>query len=159
MSEAAAVAKPSGLMLVPNRFGHAEHVRNHWVATVEVGPNGADPSDFLKPEYWSLIAKSLQPYDLIEVRADDGSYWGEFLVRQCDRNWAKVHPLREHKFGAEEKVAADQGDFEVVWKGPHKKWCVIRRNDSSMVHEGEQEKLGAITWLEGYAKQVGQKAA
>jgi hypothetical protein len=106
---------------VPNRLQLAEHALQFHVYTAE---SGDYPEDFLKPEYWSLVATKFQPYDHIEVRADDGTYWAEFLVVSCDRTWARVHKLRDARLQVANEQPVDP-DYKVEWKGPHKKWCVI----------------------------------
>jgi len=49
--------------------------------------------DLLRPECWASVAKMLQPWSHIEVRAEDGSYYAELLVTGVDRAWAKVEVL------------------------------------------------------------------
>jgi hypothetical protein len=137
---------------VPNRLQLAEHALQFHVYTAE---SGDYPEDFLKPEYWSLVATKFQPYDHIEVRADDGTYWAEFLVVSCDRTWARVHKLRDARLQVANEQPVDP-DYKVEWKGPHKKWCVIRQGDKSIVHDGEAEKSFAVRWLEEYVRTIGK---
>ena len=138
---------------VPNRTQLAEHAFQHHVYTAE---SGDYPEDFLKPEYWALVAAKMQPFDHIEVRTDDGTYWAELLVVACDRTWAKVHKLRDARLQPVGEVAVDP-QFKVEWKGPHHKFCVIRVSDGSMVHSGETDKIAASRWLDGYIRTIGRK--
>lgn len=141
--------------LVPSRRQLAESVRQTHVVTVE---DAKHPEDFLSPEFWALVAKDFVIGDHIELRDDGMTYWAEYLVVACDRTWAKVHPLRQATLTPVEEMPISK-DFDVAFKGPHRKWCVIRISDKSIVHEGEQDRTSANRWLEGYAKTVGAPLA
>ncbi len=142
--------RPAG-MIAPNRVSMGEHARNVWTCTA---PSGAQPEDFLRPEYWGMVAKTMKPFDHVEVRTDDGTFWGEYLVLASDRTWAKLHPLREVVLPSADAEDISK-DYKIEHKGPHLKYCVIRKSDSSIVHEGEQERLGAEQWLSGYLRTIG----
>lgn len=137
--------------LVPTRRALAEAVMRVHVVTVE---SPEHPEDFLEPEFWALVAKEFTVGDRVEIRDDGMTYWAEFLVLACDRTWAKVHKLREHRLVPVEELQLSD-DFTIQYKGPHLKWCVLRVSDNSIVHEGEQERTGAVTWLDGYLRVVG----
>ena len=142
-------------MIVPTRVQFAEHGRNIHLVTA---PAGTQPGDFLHPEYWGMVAKNFQPYDQVEVRTDDRTFWGLFLVLASDRTWAKLHPIHQVELPSAEEPAA-HAEFEIEWKGPHLKYCVIRKSDRSIVHEGEQERTGAGRWLDGYVRTIGRPSA
>lgn len=141
-------------MVVPHRVQMAEHGRNIHLVTAE---NGLHPQDFLDPNYWGLVSKNFAPYDHVEVRTDDGTFWAEYLVLACDRTWAKLHPLREVKLPSANVEAVDP-EYKIEWKGPHLKHCVIRLADQSAVHQGEQERAGAVKWLEDHLRVTGRSA-
>lgn len=141
-------------MAVPNRVQLAEHGRNVHLFTAD---DGLHPGDFLRPEFWGLVSKNFSPGDHVEVRTDDMTFWGEYLVLANDRTWAKLHPLREVKLPSAEARQVSP-EYKVEHKGPHKKYCVIRIKDSSIVHEGEPERLGAERWLESYLRTIGRPA-
>lgn len=138
------------LKLMPSRMQQAEYGRTDFVVTVE---QGVSVTDLQKEGFWSLVCARFRPYDRIEVRTDDGSYWAELLVLGCDRAWAKVHVLREASLTTTD-VAMSQAEstYRVNWKGPHRKFCVIRKADGIIVHEGEQLKESAQTWARDHEK-------
>jgi hypothetical protein len=140
-------------MAVPNRIALGEHARNVHVYTAE---SSEHPEDFTRPEYWGLVSTKFQPFDHIELRTDDGIYWAEFLVVACDRTWAKVHKLREVKLQTQEDKPADPR-FKEEWKGPHRKWCVIRQSDKSIIHDGEADRAAARRWLDEYLRTIGRQ--
>ncbi|MHB0965502.1 MAG: hypothetical protein ACYC36_03520 [Bellilinea sp.] len=140
--------------LSPTRIAGAEYSRHDWVVTVE---QGTTKKEILNPMFWSHISPQLSPYDRIELRIDDGIFFAELLVTACERTWAKVHVLHWHNMTtadvaesqADEVIPAPGKGYEVAWKGPHKKFCVIRKADQEIVHEGDS-KEGANAWLKDY---------
>jgi hypothetical protein len=149
--------------VMPGRVKLAEAARNHWVVTVE---QGTSKEDLRRPEFWSLVAKTFRPYDRIEARGDDGSFFAEYLVLSADRAWAKVHELRFEALGTQdvsltEAQATEQRQrYKVEWRGPHLKHCV-ERSDGTKVErlmEKFESKAEATIWLENHLKTVGGMA-
>lgn len=153
-----AAAKPNP-QLDADRFKTAEHERNVWTATVEPG---ITREQITNSAFWSHMAAKLRPYDQIEVRCDDGRFFGQLLVMSAERTWAKVRVLAWHDFTRDVTQAQPKKDdpdappvnYKVEWKGPHKKWCVIRLSDSTMVHEEAASKEDAQRWLDGHLRVV-----
>jgi hypothetical protein len=141
--------------LAPQRRKLAEYARQHHVVTVE---DAEHPEDFLQPEFWALIAKDMQVGDRVDVQDDELTFFGEYLVMACDRTWAKLHKLHETAL-VPPKEAAVSPDFDIQYKGPHLKYCVIRKSDKSIVHEGAASRVDANSWLLGYARTTGAKIA
>lgn len=150
--------------LDPHMLQLAEHERNIYLCTVDAG---VTRKDILNPLFWSHIAPKLRPYTRIEARSHDGSLFAELLVTQAERTWAKVHVLSWHDLTTQDvsltkddvaaaaKIEAGTGNqYQVVQKGPVKKWCVIntKTNPPAMVREGEPTKRSAEVWLDEYLK-------
>lgn len=135
-------ALPRARKLPEARFATAEVIRTHYVIVPEAGTS---LEDLLDPIYWSHVARRLRPLDILEVHAEDGSYFAELLVRNTNQlNSAKVEVLRSKEFG----VAEDEEDeFSVKWKGGHAKYAVIRRRDKAVMQDGFANKEDAATWL------------
>lgn len=138
--------------LQPARFKQADYVRN----VFRIVPEHGTPFDAtLDPAYWAHVAASLKPLDEIVVHAEDGSYYGRLLVRDAGRLYAKVAPLEYHDL---DPVEVTQGGpppaagYEVKWRGPQLKWCVLRGKD--VLREG-MEKGPALAWLNEHLKTVG----
>lgn len=132
--------------LNPTRMKEGQYERTHWVATAHAN---TQPEDLLKPEYFSHVAAKLRPWDKIEARADDGTWYAEFLVLESGRNWARVVMLTKHNLTSAD-VAQSQAQamskLEIVYRGPHSKWSVIRKADNEVLHEGEETQGGAVNW-------------
>lgn len=155
MAEVKTEEKRNVQALMPQRRALAEHAIRHHVVTVE---DASHPEDFEKPEFWSLVANQLQIGDHIEVRDDAMTFWAEYLVTACDATWAKTQCLRKVKLDAE--VGKEiSSEFKVEYKGPHKKHCVIRVSDKSIVKEGCQTAAEGRGWLVEYERTINKKAA
>lgn len=143
--------------LQPARFHMAEHQRMLYVVQADIG---TELADLLNPGYWANFAGRLRPWDRIEVRADDGSWYAEVMVLDCSRNWAKVHVLRHERLTdgktsqiQTERLAAVQAvlaTHEVIHRGP-RGWSVVRRNDRAVIQEGLNSKEDATDWLATFA--------
>ena len=132
--------------LNPTRMAECEFKRTLYVCTAH---ENTEPEDLLSPDYWTNVADKLRPWDKIEARADDGSWYAEFLVLETSRRWARVVMLNKHNLttGDVSLTQAKLDEYSVEFKGPERKWSVIRRNDQEMLHEGEQTKASAFAWL------------
>jgi hypothetical protein len=138
--------------LTPSRKTFAEHSRNQWFVVPEHGT----PFDaLLDPAFWAHVAYELKPCDEITVHAEDGSYYGRLLVRDASRLYAIVAKLEYHDL---DPVDVQQGSsaipkgYEVKWRGPIHKWCVLRGTD---VLKDGQSKDSANQWLREHLRTVG----
>jgi CubicO group peptidase (beta-lactamase class C family) len=113
----------------------AEFIRNIHCATI---PHGTLPEDLLKPEYWAHVSNEFKAWGRIEARAEDGTWFGEYLITEVGRTWAKVFQLSLHKLSTHD-VSLSQASpslYEVKWRGPNAKWSVVRKSDSSVMKDG-----------------------
>lgn len=150
----------SNRTVVPGRKKTAESARNFWVVTVE---QGTKREDLKRPEFWSLVSADFRPYDRIEVRCDDGTFFAEFVVLSCDRTWARVHELIYCLLGtqdvslSEAAILEARGRYKVEWRGPHLKFCVERKDGENIARVQQElpDKVAATVWLENHLKTVG----
>ena len=138
------------VMLGPGSFKQLEVSNNHWQA---YAPQGANIDDIKKAAFWSLWANKLRPFDRIDVIAEDGSWLAELLCIQCGKNWAQVFVKTVHKL-SEPVKAEDHASHRIEYKGPKKKWCIIRKNDSALIKESLDTQIEAATWLKQHEAQV-----
>ena len=129
----------------------AEYERRVWVANVE---QGVTPEDIINPAYWALIAKKVSPYDHIEARAEDGSWIAFLIVTGCDRTWVKVVVDHIVKLTTSDVALTQSEKHELAWKGPMRKWSVIRMSDAAVVKDGFQEQDQAFIWMREHEKVV-----
>lgn len=137
------------VILNPEDIGLAQHRRQDFVC---IAHEGVTVEDTLKPVFWSHYAARFQPFDRIEVREETGAWVAELMVMRAERNWASVALLNVHDLD-KLRTSADTHDtsaYEVKWKGPVKKWCVIRKADTQLVHHGADSQEVALAWLRQY---------
>lgn len=138
--------------LDPSRVKQGEYERTVWVATVEQGTSRENLKD---PSFWAHIANKFRPWDKLEVRADDGTFYAEFLILACDRTWARVFELNYQSLTSTDISLTQADAYELRWRGPHLKWGVIRTADNAVVKESCQTKDEAKLWMEGHIQTVG----
>lgn len=134
--------------LAANRLHLAEHRRNIFDVVPE---HGTPFEELLKDGYWAHVSVKMKPGDHIEVRAEDGSYYAELMVQDAGKLYAKVAKLVYVELDA---VDVKEGGlmvegFQVAWKGPQLKWCVLRGKDR--LKDG-MDKASAVQWMNSHVK-------
>lgn len=116
-----------------------------------VPEDGTKIEDLLSEAYWSMVAYKFKPCDIIEVHAEDGSYFAELYVRAAGKNWAKMALLRKVDL---EPVAAAIGspEYEVTWKGPHRRFSAVRTTDNEIVKDGFETREQAVEYVKSHMK-------
>lgn len=118
-----------------------------------VPEDGTKFEDILKEVFWSMVAYKFKPSDIIEVHAEDGSYYAQLYVRACGSNWAKVSPILVARFEDEVK-APDSDEFKIEWKGPHRKFAVIRISDNECIKDGFELRELAANYMKSHQKMM-----
>ncbi len=131
------------------RWRQAESERTVYVITAF---ENTEPEDLLQPDYWAHIANKLSPWDHVEARADDGSWWAEYLVLAVDRAWARMAMLRKVSLSTADVSLSQSNAFEVRHRGPASKWSVVRLSDKAVLFEGGQQRTDAESWLLNHQK-------
>lgn len=141
----AALKKPVEVTpaLYPHHGNHAQALRNIW--RYEPEPNHTK-EHALSPEYYAHVSQRHRVGDKIELRWQDGSRYAELLVIACDRNYTKVRVISWLELNEGAEIKSDR--FDIQWRGPAKKHCIVRRSDGETIHEGEQTKADAKKWLD-----------
>ncbi len=133
------------------RMRASEFWRTTWCINPELG---VTKEDMLKPEYWAHVASKLKPWDLIEARAEDGSYFAVLVVLDGAKTWAKVDEIlyKEFKDNAGPADVNVDDKYTIQYKGPHAKWRVTRKSDNNIMREELVSKAAAMAWLSEYQK-------
>ena len=140
------------MKLDPIRIKATDHEVTDFSATVEMGTT---PEQIFSPEFFAHVAPKLTPYSKIRVRTDDGSWYMELLVLSVGRTWAKCVPLFQISLTSEDVdlTEAETNDkYKVMFRGPHLKWSVSRKEDGAVLREQMESKRDAETWLREYIK-------
>lgn len=130
--------------LTADRIKPAEFVRNVFRVNA---PEGVAYKDVLVPDFWAHVSATFSRGDSLEVFAEDSSWYAQLLVLDASRLHAKVTPLIYQNFQIKAKKEVDP-DFSVEFKGPQRKWSVLRKKDKEIVKDGFESKDDAATWLE-----------
>lgn len=153
-TEAALVKDGPLPILSVDRLKGAEYERIVHVATPGAGHTR---EDMLRPAYWSHVSPKLKPYDRVEVRAEDGTYFGELLVLACDRTWARMYVLEWHQLSTQDvsltEAVSASSKFEVKHT-PGLRWHVVRKSDRQVMMKDGQTRDEAETWVKEYVKTV-----
>lgn len=131
------------------RMKEAGYVRTLWVVTVE---QGVTRDDMMKPEFWSHVSMQFSPYDRIEARCDDGTFFAEYLVLACERTYAKLKELSFVGLTSKDvaMTQAEQEEYEYKHRGPHRGHSIIRKSDGEVMTEQQESKQAALAWLKNY---------
>lgn len=160
-AEPAAVTNPSPTsvvvkreaVLVRQRMGLAEHKRQDWVIDAE---QGTLPDDVMKTEYWAHVAAEFSQWDTVEVREESGAWIMKLRITACDRNWARMYAEAFYDLSKVSTLAPDDAvKYHVVFRGSHKKHCVVRISDGALLQEGFQTKALAEEWLRNHERVTG----
>ena len=137
--------------LTPDRFKQAEYTRNIFAMTP--APN-TEVEHLIKPEYWSHVAKMMNPTDRVEVVAEDNSWFAEVLIMSTGPNWARVKLLRHvslvEKATKADAPIAENPQFEVNYGGVSAKHRVVRLSDKSVIKDGFATKAEAVKYMQDY---------
>lgn len=112
---------------------------------------GTKLEEMIEPKYWEHVAAKLRPWDHIEIRAEDGSFYAHLIVQRADRLSADVRPIQYADLNV---GAPSDGDipagYSVDYGGPIAKWRVLM--GAATVREGFQQKGAAIQWIANRGK-------
>lgn len=148
MSEGNGSSKKKRAPLVAPRFTYAEQSRNLHRAVLE---HGTTLDEIQDPQFWSYVGVTLRPFDKIEVVEEAGAFYAELLVTRCDRNFAMVEVLAHKPLQAIKADEAD-ADIEARWRGPHHKWCAVRRNDGAVLKDGMQSRAEVAVFIQEHER-------
>lgn len=133
--------------LLVTQIKEAQYVRRDFVVTPAPGTT---MQEMLVPMYWAHVARDLRPFDRIEVRAADGKWWAELIVRVVEPLAVKVELLRHRDFEAAQGRTGPELEVPEGYEIKHRglgKWCAIRLEDQEVVIKGQEDKLAAIVAL------------
>lgn len=139
----------SELQLNTNRMKRAETFRTLFAVNAQPGTTR---KDLLKPDYWAHVAAGVSPLDRFEVRADDGSFFAEYLVISCDRTWVKVKELTFIELNDLGKEDEDKTELIYKFRGPQYKHSVVRVSDNMVMAEKLPTKDDALLWIAQHNK-------
>lgn len=118
--------KPTSKKLGESNFRPAEFVTRRWSVTLE---DSTPYERLFDSDYWSHVAKKMQIGDIVEVHAENRTWFTELYVVYAHRQAAKVVELRKVGLASAPEIEDIPSPFSVKWRGPNGKWAVMRGND------------------------------
>lgn len=136
--------------LNPSEYVLAQYARQVHAVTP---PEGTTLEEMLDPAYWGHVSARFHQYDRIEVVPQGGAFYAELLVTNCSLVHAKVAVLHVKELQPLVKEEADK-DFSIEFKGPNRKWSVLRAGDKAIVKDVFTSKEEARAWLTANRKDL-----
>lgn len=143
-----AVEEKRGKILGPGRMKASEFANTNYTVVVE---NDTTFEDIQKIEFWSTHAYKMRNLDRVTIVPDDTTWLADALVLQAGKNWARVRILNSYRLDAE-KSGTETDPHYVEWKGPHRKWEVIRRQDGEVIKSELQSREDAQLYMREHEK-------
>lgn len=131
----------------PTKLDPAEFSVTVYAHTPEIG---VDLETLLQPDYWTHVASKLRPGYRIEVLAGDGGWWAMLLVRAVGRHEAIVQCLQHVVLGDAQEVTASDMPYEVKWRGPARKFGIVRKADGEVIKDEFPVRELAAKWLNNH---------
>lgn len=147
---------PQHLKAKRDRMAPADSIRRIHHYTCEGGQSIEETMTLLaRPEFWTAVGGQIQALDHIEVVSDDMTFFTEFLVLRSNASDGVVlRPLRGVTLddtGPRDAVIRDKSGMRAEYKGPHRKWCVIRGD--KVLAEKLPTENAAFVWINGHTDQ------
>ena len=120
-------------------------------------PVGITREEYLRPAYWDVVSVQFEPYSLIHVVAEDGAFYGQYLITHTSNTGATlVELLFKDLEEAATAALVDDEEYEYKYRGPVHKHCVIRRSDDHVVLKEQPSKAACLQWI---AAKAGDRAS
>jgi hypothetical protein len=138
------------------RLQLAEFARAHFVFTASVGTT---VEHLRTPAFWAKVADKFKPFDRLEVRCEDGSYFCEFLIRHASADGVELEPLSGAYLGdvgVVGKLEPLAAGLRVSYEGLHKKWTAW--SGTAVLRDGFATEADARLWLTSYDEMLKRSA-
>lgn len=110
--------------------------------------NGQDIELFLKSGSYANIAGRIKVHDKVEVIPFDNSFYLLLFVVSVGQRWVKVETIYRKEF---EQPEDEDEEYFVQSRGPAG-WCVVRKEDNSILFKACGSQESAIAQMIQYSK-------
>jgi len=103
-----------------------------------------------------MIARSITPFDLIDVVPEDGSFYARLFVLDSDKLRVVLHLLEHVDLLVRPKAETVASDlYEVTFSGPVAKWRVVKKEGGAVVSpESFQTRADAEEWFKDNSRDL-----
>jgi hypothetical protein len=114
------------------RFGQPGQFHADWCATV---PSDTPWEAIHSPRFWRVVVHRMRIGDLIEVRSDNLTKWGLFLVTFVEVSTGAINlaPIHEREFEAAQFTPDATAAYYPSYQGVVNGWCVKRAEDDKVM--------------------------
>lgn len=130
------------------------HLSTYYSTEYRIHVHPADtPEDVLDPKWYAHVARRLRPGDTIVFVAEDMSWVMRALVRHVGAHEVFLGVIEHKNFDAApaDDMTAPEG-FEVKWRGPARKYSVVRLSDGAILKDEFPSKEQAIAYMKNKQK-------
>lgn len=131
----------------PTKLFHAQH---EIVAYAHSPEYGVTLKQVMEPTYWSHVARLLRPGFTVVVTAPDMTWRAELMVRAVGKTEVLMGLIGHAEFGGSVDVTSEDSPYEIKWRGPARKFGVIRKEDGAVVKDEFQAKEYAAQWIKNH---------
>lgn len=134
----------AGGHLHEGRLNALEHRQPHWYADI---PAGLSVEDVLKANFWKHCVRRLTPNDMVRCVCEDGTWIADLWVIAVENGEPN---LRVYHYASYDEAPADtvvDHGYEVRWKGPALRFCVMNKATNMPVKENLYPKAAAFAFL------------
>ena len=139
--------------VIPHRnFNLVHQARRHYDVII---PKGVTVDDLLIPATWQHYAQELHAPDLIEVRAEDGSFDGLLRVTARGTHGTSMRIVYMTTYGDKADVKSEQEPDSAVyavatvsWGGNSQKWRIVLPNGTVALSNFADKESAELKRLE-----------
>lgn len=126
--------------LMEGGFKRADFVTNRWSVTLDEATSYVR---MLESDYWVNVARKLRIGDIIEVHAENRTWFAELYVVAQNDKAASVIELRKVDLAGTTEIEDTASPYYVKWLGPQGQWGVKRLTDNQTMQQGLASKSDA----------------
>ena len=139
------------------RFAEAPAAHMRWAVNL---PHTHNLDDLLTPAYWANVCRRLRKGNIVEVRAEDHSFYAEYYVLEVAPSFAIVKQLTHYKLHDGVKTGSMANDkYYAKYMGPSWDWCVGRESDHEIIERNLGSKAAALSRIKELMKEQEKKEA
>lgn len=143
------------MIINQNSLKQAEYARTQFRLNT---PKGVTLQDILKQEAWAHVARQIVRGTLIEVFAEDNTFFATLICTAVGSGWAEVKTVSYTELspakkaeGVSDSMVEERAKFSVSL-GSGSKFRVVRNSDKAVVASAIPSEEAAARWIDAHIK-------
>lgn len=138
------------------RFNEAPIAHMRWAVNL---PHTHNLDDLMTPAYWANVCRRLRKGNIVEVRAEDHSFYAEYYVLEVAPSFAIVKQINFQQLHDGIKTGSMAKDKYVYkYMGPSWGHCVMRDSDHEIIERDLGSKSAVLKRIEELSKEEKEAA-